>query len=180
MLLTSLKQNQLKEICFLTSWHTLRIFVTLQMNKWWKKNWRLLRISQPLKMKDILGTRWNLFTLSINNVLIDWYISSFKQGTSPRCKKDRSTYSPSLSYKIRRSLAFYVKAFLVMFLTAYFSSMDIGIAFLILLYDSDFLCLLSLCWLIWLRYSLDFLCFDQGRNRAGPREPRSCPPFVVY
>ena len=31
-----------------------------------------------------------------------------------------------------------------MFLTAYFSSMDIGISFSILLYDSDFLCLLLL------------------------------------
>ena len=96
-------------------------------------------------MKEILETRWNLFSLSVNNVLIDWYISIFKQGTCPGCKKDRSAYSPSLSYKIRRSLAFYVKAFLVMFLTAYFSSMDIGIALSILLYDSDFLCLLLLC-----------------------------------
>ena len=88
---------------------------------------------------------------------------------------------PSLSYKIRCSLAFYVKAFLVMFLTAYFSSMDMGIAFSILLYKIVifFVCC-RCCWLIWLRWSLDFLCFDQGRNRAGPREPRPRPPFVVY
>ena len=47
----------------------------------------------------------------------------------------------------------------MMFLTAYFSSMDLGIAFSILLYDSDFLCLLLLLLLLLL---LTHLFDDKG------------------